>query len=259
MRLILNSEPHAVIHVCSPERKGQIMTKEELHQFAVKTLYEEYQLSGVNVILTPSDNSNADLCLMRDDCIINIKVVYSDSFDIDLKDIDTTGLINDFNKFGDIPRITIASSWCFESNDGKPAICGGSFCFKYHNISLIPGEKNEPLPEMLTPMLLAEKYAEAWRRYDADIIEPYLDKDFHYSSTWVFDEMPSRYEYIEYFRGKLKTISKSRPLLKVRPALNNVTGQVGVIIYQNHNTPVIILLTTESGRIISAEMKEFVP
>jgi hypothetical protein len=112
---------------------------------------------------------------------------------------------------------------------------------------------------MLTPMLLAEKYAEAWRRYDADIIEPYLDKDFHYSSTWVFDEMPSRYEYIEYFRGKLKTISKSRPLLKVRPALNNVTGQVGVIIYQNHNTPVIILLTTESGRIISAEMKEFVP
>ncbi|MBR4712076.1 MAG: hypothetical protein IKP27_00130 [Paludibacteraceae bacterium] len=33
------------------------------------------------------------------------------------------------------------------------------------------------------------KLAEAYTKYDASIIEPYLADDMHYASMWVFDEM----------------------------------------------------------------------
>ncbi len=260
MRKIINGEPHVVRHECSLERKGQIMTPAELHAFAVKTLKEEYEMS-TNTIMMPAGNhiSAADLCLVGGGKFVNIKVIYSDTLDIDFSRIDTAPMIDRFYKFGEIPRLTVASAWCFDSEGGKPEIGGGSFCFKYYNISLIPGEENKPLPENLTPMQLASKYAEAWKALDADIIEPYLDKDFHYSSDWVFDVMPSRYEFMDYFRGKLNTIRKNPNIVTVKPAINQANGQVGVIIRQGNIEPVIILLQTHEGRITFATMKGFEP
>ncbi len=260
MRKIINGEPHIVRHECRPERKGQIMTSEELHAFAVKTLKEEYEMSSSTVMTPPGDHMNAaDLCLVSVRSFVNIKVIYSDTLAIDFSRIDTAPMIDRFYKHGEIPRLTVASAWCFDSDGGKPEICGGSFCFRYYSFSLIPNEVNHPLPEMLSPLQLASTYAETWKNLDADILEPYLDKDFHYSSDWVFDVMPSRYEFMGYFRGKLNTIRKNPNITTVKPAFNQETGQAGVIIRQGNNSPVIILIDTRAGRIISATMKEFVP
>ena len=260
MRKIINGEPHVVHHECSLECKGQAMTLSELHDFAVKTLKQEYEMSS-NTVMIPSEDrkSAADLCLVASGKIINIKVLYSDTLKIDLSQIDTTAMIDRYYLYGEIPRLTVASAWCFDSEGGKPEISGGSFCFRYYSISLIPGEENHPLPEILNPMQLAAKYAEAWKALDADIIEPYLDKDFHYSSDWVFDVMPSRYEFMKYFRGKLNTIRKRPNIITVRPAINQQSGQVGVILRQGTTEPVIILLETKDGRIQYATMKGFEP
>jgi len=260
MRKIINGEPHVVRHDCSPERKGQRMTSEELHAFAVKTLKEEYEMSSNTVMIPPEGSNNAtDLCLINGGSFVNIKVIYSDTLAIDFSRIDTAPMIDRFYKHGEIPRLTVASAWCFDSEGGKPEICGGSFCFRYYSFSLIPDEENHPLKEMLSPLQLATKYAETWKALDADVIEPYLDKDFHYSSDWVFDVMPSRYEFMRYFRGKLNTIRKNPNILTVRPALNQATGQAGVIIRQGSTNPVIILIETRKGRIVGATMREFVP
>ena len=260
MRKIINGEPHIVHHECSPERKGQIMTSEELHAFAVKTLKEEYEMSSSTIMIPPGDHKQAaDLCLVNVRSFVNIKVIYSDTLAIDLSQIDTAPMIDRFYKRGEIPRLTVASAWCFDSEGGKPEVCGGSFCFRYHSFSLIPTEVNPPLSTILSPLQLATKYAEAWKALDAGIIEPYLDKDFHYSSDWVFDVMPSRYEFLDYFRGKLNTIRKSPNIVTVKPAFNQMNGQAGVIIRQGNNNPVIILLEIREGRILGATMKEFVP
>ena len=51
-----------------------------------------------------------------------------------------------------------------------------------------------------------EKLAEAYQTYDASIVEKHLADDMHYASMWVFHEMTSKAEYMEYLNGKLKTL-----------------------------------------------------
>ena len=53
------------------------------------------------------------------------------------------------------------------------------------------------------------KLAEAYQQYDASIIEPYLADDMHYASMWVFHEMTSKKEYLDYLVGKLQTMKRS--------------------------------------------------
>lgn len=52
------------------------------------------------------------------------------------------------------------------------------------------------------------KLAEAYQKYDASIINPYLAEDMHYASMWVFHEMTSKLEYMDYLVGKLETMKK---------------------------------------------------
>lgn len=57
--------------------------------------------------------------------------------------------------------------------------------------------------------LFLKKLAEAYQTYDASIIEDYLADDMHYASFWVFQELTSKVEYIDYLRGKLQTMKNS--------------------------------------------------
>ena len=50
-----------------------------------------------------------------------------------------------------------------------------------------------------------KKLAEAYTNYDASVIEEYLADDMHYASMWVFHEMTSKDEYMNYLRDKLET------------------------------------------------------
>ena len=57
--------------------------------------------------------------------------------------------------------------------------------------------------------LFLKKLEEAYQTYDASIIEDYLAHDMHYASMWVFHEMTSKDEYMDYLRGKLQTMKNS--------------------------------------------------
>ena len=55
------------------------------------------------------------------------------------------------------------------------------------------------------------KLAEAYQTYDASIIEDYLADDMHYASMWVFHEMTSKQEYMDYLTGKLQPLMRCWP------------------------------------------------
>lgn len=56
--------------------------------------------------------------------------------------------------------------------------------------------------------LFLKKLAEAYQSYDTSTIEEYLADDMHYASMWVFQEMTSKEEYMEYLTGKLQTLKE---------------------------------------------------
>ena len=50
------------------------------------------------------------------------------------------------------------------------------------------------------------KLAKAYQTYDVSEIEDYLADDMHYASMWVFHEMTSKTEYLDYLSAKLRTL-----------------------------------------------------
>ena len=272
MRRLINGEPVFHTHECSEERKGKVMTAEELHDFAVQVLMKEYSDTNAEVYKYEKSATNeADFYFVNTgkrpnfsvgasgEKKVNVLVVYKDDTDKDISDIDTSWMVNEYRRTGAIPRVTMVNAWCIydnnDSKDGKPAICGGNFCFKYYSVSLLPDEENKPLENKMSDIELAAKFCDAWRFYDASRIAPYLDKDFHYSSEWVFDELPSRAEYLDYFEAKLTTLSARRDRMKMGVGRNHQTGEVAVLVLDG-KTLSALAITTKDGRITSGRMKE---
>lgn len=257
MRKIMNGMPVVHQHHCIVERLGKPMTAMEIHNFAVECLASEYRQTGARCIIRNKKLPNeADLEFWSmGNTPINILVVPRNDSSKSLEGIDTGWMVGEYHRTGVIPRVTFAY---IETNDGEIPKCGEEYGFSYHSVSLIPNEVNEPIPEQLSPIQLAEKYAETWKQLDASIVRPYLDKDFHYKSDWVFDEMPCRYEYLNYFRPKLHTIKKTGSAINIKVGVNKVTGDVGLVMKQGSNN-CILLLTTAKGRITSARMAEYIP
>lgn len=52
-------------------------------------------------------------------------------------------------------------------------------------------------------------YAAMMNTLDASRFMSLLDEDFHYASQWVFNEIESKQEYLEYITGKLKAFGAS--------------------------------------------------
>ncbi len=272
MRRIKNGEPVFHVHNCSPEREGKVMTAEELHAFAVDVLMLEYTENNCDVIKYNKSASNeADFCFVNTGKIpnftadnlagkkVNVLLVYKENInDIALEDLDTTWMVEEYHKNGAIPRVTFFSTWCISENsvNGSPAICGGEFCFQYYSVSLIPGEENEPMKQELSDIELASKYVQAWQEYDETIIAPYLDKDFHYSSISVFDEMPSRFEYLNYFKGKLSAVKRGGNSIVFFVGRDHQTGDVAVLLVFKSGNCDMLEIKTKDGRIMSACMKE---
>ena len=272
MHRIKDGEPVFHTNKCPEERKGQVMTTEELRDFAVQVLMEEYADTNVEVIKYNKKAPNeADFCFINTgkrpnftvgasgEKKVNVLVLYQDETNKDVSNIDTSWMVEEYHRTGAIPRITFAYAWCMygeeNTQNGKPAICGGEFCFKFYSVSLLPDEKNEPLTKMMSDIELADVYAEAWRKFDASIVAPYLDKDYHYGSDWVFDEMPSRKEYLDYFTEKLASLKPQASQMAMGVCRNHQTGDVGVII-KDGDVVSVIYLTISNGRIISGCMKE---
>lgn len=61
----------------------------------------------------------------------------------------------------------------------------------------------------LTAEQALRAYATMMNTLDATRLAPFLADDFHYASQWVFAEIESKREYLEYITPKLEAIRKS--------------------------------------------------
>ena len=61
----------------------------------------------------------------------------------------------------------------------------------------------------LTEERALEAYAAMMNTLDVSILEPLLAEDFHYASQWVFEEIESKTEYLNYIVPKLEAIRES--------------------------------------------------
>lgn len=61
----------------------------------------------------------------------------------------------------------------------------------------------------LTAEAALRAYATMMNKLDVSCLEPLLADDFHYASQWVFAEIESKTEYLEYIAPKLEAIRKS--------------------------------------------------
>lgn len=113
---------------------------------------------------------------------------------------------------------------------------------------------------MSLDILFLEKLAEAYQTFDASVIEDYLADDMHYASMWVFHEMTSKAEYLDYLKGKLQTF-KSKNIFfefevvkgRMREHALLVTNQkgpneeqLGFVVDLNENGQVVMLNMTAS-------------
>lgn len=179
MRLIQNSEPVIHRHHCTAARKGKEMTDEELLDFAVEVLMAEYAETNTAAFRYGKEMAGKADFWFSDPTHnkVNVLVVYDDNLDESKPNINSAWMLDQYRHNGDIPRVTVASAWCFgdKNYDGKPAVCGGDFCFQFYPISLLPDQENAPLDKVLSPIELAAKFALTWNRLDASIVAPYLD------------------------------------------------------------------------------------
>lgn len=61
----------------------------------------------------------------------------------------------------------------------------------------------------LTKEVALKAYASMMNTLDASHIENILADDFHYASQWVFSEIKSKQEYLDYIRPKLQAVRAS--------------------------------------------------
>jgi len=102
--------------------------------------------------------------------------------------------------------------------------------------------------------MLADRYAEAWKTLDAELLFPLLSDDFTYGSMWVFEELGLD-QFKDYLRGKFDTIRRTgaAPEVKVAVAEN---GDTCVWLNQNGNIA-WIHLKEGNGKLTSAYMMAF--
>ena len=81
-----------------------------------------------------------------------------------------------------------------------------------------------------------------------------MELDFRYSSVWVFSEMTSAREYIEYITGKVETLKKNNVVIKTRMLHMKGSGEPCLVLEQNADTEPACLTVKRSERGLIARM-----
>ena len=276
MRLIMNGEPFVYTHVCSGgEVKGNKMTSESLRVFLIDTLYESFRQCNCYVmrmkdkwrynflkdcdldqgVVSISNKQHPDLIYRMDGDNHDVWM-YVMPYKEDLALIDMNYVAKAIKDRDIIPVLVIGEVWCFDTN-GKVNICGGQYATKYETISLLQ-EKNRQLPMMLSQKQLVEKLALSWQQLDVSIIEPFFDKDFHYTSDTVFYEMSSRREYLSYIKTKFDRLKHSTNRIGIHIGKLEGTNDFALLLHQSaYNQNLLLLVTAHKGRITSMRMCEY--
>lgn len=271
MKLIMNGEPYVFKHTCPPQDKGKPMNNEEKRIMLIDNLLDIYnrcQMSASRYEIPKQSFwqriMNSRNVVYPDICIYNFhgskgsKAYYYVRPLGDRIDINTTNLPDNIKSSW--VKIIYGSVFCLEQQQPDVYVKGCHYVAQYSSKAIIPVQTNSNLSIILSNKELAEKYAESWKQLDANIIVPFLDKDFHYISDAVFDEMSSRDEYIDYLKGKFRSLQERPTIERIEVGRNGENGEWAAIIKQrlNDGSPIVcgFFIKSEYGRIQTIEVHE---
>lgn len=250
MRLKINGKPIVHHHNCSPNRHGHKMTLQELHDFAVEALIDEYKRADYKEVVRHSEdfNSGADFSFRDLGTTICGKVVYAQDYKINLKNIDVTLLYSNYRKGNIVPRLYLASAYCTSSKDGA-LVCGGDYIFQFHAETVMLDEVNPELDEILSHTELVQKYIELWETGDTSIVLKYFHKNFRCYPVNCFNPSVSRKEYLLFFAENSR-LSNHLKAFTMCLCKSTKTGEIGILVKcSNSEQNYIVSLKTEDGRI----------
>lgn len=122
-------------------------------------------------------------------------------------------------------------------------------------IKQLPKEVRNKLKISREGGLITKDFAKAWQTLDAELIIKHLSPDFIYDSQWVYASLDYK-GYIEYIRGKFKTIRESKSEIEVRIIHHSETGGV-IAIRQDKGEPGFYVIRIKNGKVTKGDLCMF--
>lgn len=277
MQNIRNGQPVVFKHDCPIERNGKKMSENEYNSFLEDMIYKCFSFAELNLVRLPKANESKGLrsllfkkkqvspiyrlprCLGGDgncDFVIAKSVQEIE----DLCFLESSDFEKNYTKDNGNWLKAIGVNADNIDHPGE-YINGDRYTIQIYTKNMYPKQENKPLTNPLSDNNLVYQVGEAWRTLNTDVLAPYLDKDLHYSSDFVFTEISSREEYLEYLTGKFNALSEEyRNNIKVNYGINgeeNINKIDGVFIKIGEEDSVAFLeVACENGRIIKMVMHE---
>ena len=97
-------------------------------------------------------------------------------------------------------------------------------------------------PSTLSKQDALRAYARMMHHLSVDHIEPLLADDFHYTSQWVFSELSSKQQYLDYIRPKIGTI---------KSAGRRVWAELSVLQHSYPDEPCLVIAQDEKDNLVA--------
>ena len=97
------------------------------------------------------------------------------------------------------------------------------------------------------------KIEKMYGEYIVEDISCNMEPDFHYSSFWVFDEMTSAGEYVDYITGKIRTLKKENIVIKTK-MMHFAGSDEPCLVLEQPDTELICLIAERSRNGLIARM-----
>lgn len=277
MQNIRNGEPVVFTHECPSERKGELMSHEEYESFLDDMVYKCFSFAGLSLVrLSKNNKTNSfwNKLFKKSSLTPTFRLLHCLKGD-GYCDFFVAKSPQEFENLYLLESSEYANSYTLDNGNwlkvlGVDAnnvehpgefINGDRFTIQISSMNMYPKQENIPLRNPISDNNILHKVGKAWETLDANILEPYLDKDFHYSSDFVFTEISSREEYLYYLRRKFKVFSEEYGNdIKVKYGINgqeNTNKIDGLFIKWGEEESIAYLqVACKNGRIVGMGMHE---
>ena len=95
------------------------------------------------------------------------------------------------------------------------------------------------------------KIEKMYSEYIVEEISCYMEPDFRYNSFWVFEEMTSAEQYVDYITGKIQTLKKENIVIKTRMMHIREWGDPCLVLEQQPATEVCLFVERSKNGLIA--------
>jgi hypothetical protein len=193
-----------ITHQIEGEFKNEEISAEELHQFACEVLADLYSQHGCSISLAEiSPNPFNKVFVVQEAGICY--VVRTKLPNVENDNTEDFFFVKDFaRKYNFSPRLITGIFYDYYGC-GVWAYRGSNYALRFEVDTLFEFDENIEYSETSERELVYAFFL-AWREMDVSYIEKHLHPKFKYSSDWVFDIIPSKFEFIHYLKGKFQTL-----------------------------------------------------